>query len=82
MHRRLRLRTRQLLTSWIRAPGKTFSLCNGLGALATAAGCAKLETLGREAHLETAPALVQELVLGHQSTCQAIEMELRARTGH
>ncbi|MCK6493207.1 MAG: Hpt domain-containing protein [Nitrospira sp.] len=53
-----------------------------LGALATAAGCAKLETLGREAHLETAPALVQELVLGHQSTCQAIEMELRARTGH
>jgi PAS domain S-box-containing protein len=51
-----------------------------LGAKAIAARCAELETLGREARLDSATNLVEQLGCFHRSASEAIESELRVRT--
>ncbi len=50
-----------------------------LGALATAAHCKELETLGRLAHLDAADVLLEQLTQTHRAACEVMTTELQAR---
>ncbi len=52
-----------------------------LGALATAAHCKDLETLGRLSQLERAEDLLLQLALAHAAACAVMIAELQARAG-